>query len=97
MRLKSVQEYWGEPDQPWAVWMATMSEYLTLDPSSLQMLPDGRIGGLINSPTTNVYVWFVQENGEWKIDEYHRIWPDRATPTAGTLAPSTNPEGTPLG
>ena len=22
VRLKSVQEYWGEPDQPWAVWMA---------------------------------------------------------------------------
>ena len=37
------------------------------------MLPDGRIGGLINSPTTNVYVWFVQENGQWKIDEYHPI------------------------
>jgi hypothetical protein len=97
VRLKTVQEYWGEPDQPWAVWMAPMQEYLTLETGSLVRLPDGRIGGTINSPTTNIYVWFVQEDGEWMIDEYHRIWPDQTTPTTGTPAPSTNPEGTPLG
>ena len=77
VRLKSVQEYWGEPDQPWAIWMAASFIYLKLDTGTLQALPDGRIGGLINSPTTNVYVWFVQENGQWKIDEYH---PNRAGP-----------------
>ena len=97
VRLKSVQEYWGEPEQPWAVWMAASFVYLKLDTSSLQMLPDGRIGGLINGPTTNVYVWFVQENGQWMIDEYHPIAPDPITPTTGTPVPSTNPEGTPLG
>ena len=95
VRLKSVQVYWGEPEQPWAVWMASMSEYLTLDTNSLQQLPDGRIGGLINSPAMNLYVWFVQEDGQWKIDEYHRIWPDQATPAAGTPVPSPSVEGTP--
>jgi hypothetical protein len=97
VRLKTVQEYWGEPDQPWAVWMAASFVYLKLDTSSLQMLPDGRISGLVNGPTTNVYVWFAQEDGQWKIDEYHPIAPDRSTPVVGTPAPSTNPEGTPLG
>jgi outer membrane protein assembly factor BamB len=97
VRLKTVQEYWGEPDQPWAVWMAASFVYLKLDTSTLQMLPDGRIGGLINGPTANVYVWFVQENGQWKIDEYNPIAPDPITPTTGTPVPSTNPEGTPLG
>jgi hypothetical protein len=95
VRLKSVQEYWGEPDQPWAIWMASMQEYLTLDTNSLQQLPDGRIGGLINSPAMNIYVWFVQENGAWKIDEYHRIMPESAAPAAATPETPTNPEGTP--
>ena len=101
VRLKSVQEYWGEPDQPWAVWMAASFEYLKLDTSSLQMLPDGRIGGLINSPTTNIYVWFVQENGAWKIDEYHPVVADRSIQMRPRQrrrpALHSNPEGTPLG
>ena len=65
--------------------------------NSLERLPDGRIGGLVNSPTTSMYVWFVRENGQWKIDEYHRIWPDPTTTMSGTPMPSTNTEGTPLG
>jgi hypothetical protein len=92
-----VQAYWGTPEQPWAVWMAPVSEFLVLDVNSLTWLPDGRIGGMVISPVTNIYVWFVQENGQWKIDEYHRVIPDQATPASATPAPSTNPEGTPLG
>ena len=94
MRLKSVQEYWGEPDQPWAVWMASMQHLLRLDTNSLQRLPDGRIGGIINSPSPNIYVWFVQENG---AVEDRRISPYLAGPPLSShlAAPSTSPEGTP--
>ncbi len=52
------------------------------------MLPDGRIGGLINSPTTNVYVWFVQEDGVWKIDEYHPIVAGSIDPNAHSNPPA---------
>jgi outer membrane protein assembly factor BamB len=97
VRLKSVQAYWGTPEQPWAVWMAPMSEFLVLDVNSLIWLPDGRVGGWIISPVTNIYVWFVYGDGQWKIDEYHRVIADTAMPAAGTPVPSTNPEGTPLG
>lgn len=84
-------------EQPWAIWMAPMQEFLYLDTNSLRMLPDGRIGGLINSPITNIYVWWVLEDGAWKIDEYHRIEADPIDPNAATPPPSVNAEGTPYG
>ena len=61
------------------------------------MLPDGRIGGLINSPVMNIYVWWVQEDGVWKIDEYHRVLADPVDPNAPTPVPSLNPAATPYG
>ena len=95
VRLKSVQEYWGEPDQPWAVWMAASFVYLKLDTSSSQQLPDGRIGGLINRPAANNYVWFVQEDAPGRSTNTTRSRRTKTAPTAGTPVPSTNPEGTP--
>ena len=74
-----------------------MSEFLYLDVNSVQQLADGRIGAMINSPSMNMYVWFVQEDGVWKIDEYHLILPDPVDPNVATPTPSTNAEGTPLG
>ena len=74
-----------------------MGEFLSLDTHSLQMLPDGRIGGMVNSPVMNFYVWFVQEDGVWKIDEYHRIEADPVDPNAATPTHEVNAEGTPLG
>jgi outer membrane protein assembly factor BamB len=44
--------------------------------SELQVLPDGRVGGRTTG-NVNAYIWFVQEDGVWKIDEFHGI-SDRA-------------------
>jgi hypothetical protein len=84
-------------EHPWAVWMSHMGEYLYLDPSSVRMLPDGRVGAVIKSPHTDFYTWWVQEEGVWKIDEYHRIQADSIDPNAPTPPPSVNAEGMPFG
>jgi outer membrane protein assembly factor BamB len=98
VRLLALDELvYDSKEQPWAVWMAPMQEYLVLDKGSLLSLPDGRIGGIVNSPMTNIYVWWVQEDGVWKIDEYHRVEADPVDPSVPTPAPSFNAEGTPLG
>jgi outer membrane protein assembly factor BamB len=98
VRLLALDEsIYNSKAQPWAIWMAPMQEYLSLDTDSLHLLPDGRIGGLVNSPVMNFYVWWVQEDGVWKIDEYHRVEADPINPNAATPAPSLNPQGTPYG
>ena len=55
-----------------AVFFASTAERLELDAESLQVLPDGRIGGYVHGQP-DIYVWFVEEDGVWKIDEFHRI------------------------
>ena len=77
VRLKSVQEYWGEPDQPWAVWMASMQEFLRLDTNSLQRLPDGRIGGTHQQPLDE-HLRLVRP-GKWRVED-RRISPNLAGP-----------------
>ena len=84
-------------DQPWAIWMTSMNEFLWLDADQIHQLPDGRIGALVNSPQMNFYVWWVFEDGHWKIDEYHRIQADPVDPNAATPTHEVNAEGTPLG
>jgi hypothetical protein len=98
VRLNALPEsVYNSKEQPWAVWMTHMGEFLAVDTNSLQTLPDGRVGGKVNSPIMNFYVWWVMEDGVWKIDEFHRIEADPVDPNAATPLPSTNAEGTPLG
>jgi hypothetical protein len=61
-----------------AVRIANSNEYLDLDPATLQTMPDGRVGG-IASGDSDVYIIFVEENGEWRVDEFHRVF-DRQEP-----------------
>jgi hypothetical protein len=61
----------GESGQT-AVMLAGSNERIDLDPATLQVWPDGRVGGLVHGDT-DIYVWFVDEDGTWKIDEFHRI------------------------
>jgi outer membrane protein assembly factor BamB len=42
------------------------------DISDLQVLPDGRIGGIVGGDV-HAYFWFVLEDGVYKIDEMHGI------------------------
>jgi outer membrane protein assembly factor BamB len=98
VRLNALPEWmYDSKEQPWAVWMTHMGEFLSVDTNSLQQLPDGRIGGIVNSPIMNSYVWWVMEDGQWKIDEFHRIEADPVDPNAATPTPQVNAEGTPLG
>jgi outer membrane protein assembly factor BamB len=62
-----------------AVRIAGSSEYLDLDQASLQTLPDGRVGG-IASGDSDVYIVFVEEDGEWRVDEFHRIFDRQESP-----------------
>lgn len=70
--------------QPWAVWMAPIGDYLSLDVASLRQLPDGRVGGIVTSSWQDLYVWWVQQNGVWTIDEYHRIEAEALNPASET-------------
>lgn len=98
VRLLAMDEWkYNTKAEPWAIWIADMGVFLSLDTHSVQMLPDGRIGSLIHSPVMNFYVWWVQEDGVWKIDEYHWIGEKQIDPDATTPPPSLNPEGTPYG
>ena len=90
VRLKDlgVENIEGGIDQPWAIWMAPTMLRLTLDTGSLRQLDDGRIGGLVSGEGFGIYVWFVNENGAWKIDEYRRIIDtSRGTPFSATPIP----------
>jgi hypothetical protein len=49
-----------------------MNDGTQLEISELQVLPDGRIGGRTVG-NTHAYIWFVLEDGVYKIDEMHGI------------------------
>lgn len=55
-----------------------MNDGTKLEISELQVLPDGRIGGQTVG-NTHAYIWFVLEDGVYKIDEMHGI-ADRPEP-----------------
>jgi hypothetical protein len=61
----------GESGQT-AVMLAGSNERIDLDPATLQSWPDGRVGGIVHGDT-DMYVWFVDEDGAWKVDEFHRV------------------------
>ena len=49
-----------------------MNDGSRMEISEVQMLPDGRIGGRARGDV-NAYIWFVLEDGVYKIDEFHGI------------------------
>ncbi len=61
----------GESGQG-AVMLAGSNERIDLDPATLQIWPDGRVGGIVHG-NTDMYVWFVEDGGTWKVDEFHHI------------------------
>ena len=69
-----------------AVMLAGTSERIDLDPATLQVWPDGRVGGIVHG-NTDMYVWFVEDSGTWKIDEFHHI-----VDTSPIPEPSPSPE-----
>lgn len=62
-----------------AVFFASTGERIELDVVSLQHLPDGHIDGSAHGQT-DFYIWFVLENGQYQIDEFHRISADPIEP-----------------
>jgi hypothetical protein len=75
----------GESGQQ-AVMLAGSNERIDLDPATLQVWPDGRVGGIVHG-NTDMYVWFVEDGGTWKVDEFHHIMD-----TTPIQEPSPSPE-----
>ena len=59
-------------------WPAATSGSTSIRPRSRS----GRTAGLadIVHGDTDIYVWFVEEDGTWKIDEFHRIMDTSTVP-----------------
>jgi hypothetical protein len=75
----------GERGQT-AVMLAGSNERIDLDPATLQSWPDGRVGGIVHG-NTDMYVWFVEDGGTWRVDEFHHIMDTSPIPE-----PSPSPE-----
>jgi hypothetical protein len=59
-----------------------MSEPSISAPRAVRMLPDGRVGGLVSTASETAFAIFVQQNGQWLLDDLVPVAGPGATPRA---------------